>query len=223
MTDPAYVSIASEYARRIRSGELHPRMQLPSYTDIARQYDVSDIVVRKAVELLQRQGLVRSVRRKGIFVTDRPSLIRVSPERQLEDPEATFQGESDAPIAVARDVYFVAATEDLAEAFGVPLGSELRHTVTSVAEGQRHVSVSDTFQLKDVDGLEDAVILEETVADRVPTPLHAEWLGTVPGDLVKQVHQRFIAADGRLVMLSDVSYPRDRYDGFKFRMNLAGD
>jgi GntR family transcriptional regulator len=37
---------------------------------------------------------------------------------------------------------------------------------------------------------------------------------------VKVVRQRFIAADGATVMTSDVSYPRDRYDAFVFRMAL---
>src|SRR5258708_4018408 len=78
MPEPAYVTIAGAYARRIRSGEFPPGVQLPSYAEIGQQHGVSDIVVRKAVELLQSQGLVRSVRRRGIFVADRPNLVRVS-------------------------------------------------------------------------------------------------------------------------------------------------
>jgi len=62
--------------------------------------------------------------------------------------------------------------------------------------------------------------LEETIADRLPAPAHAEWLRTTPGDLVKTVHQRFFAADGRLIMWSDISYPQGRYDAFLFRMAL---
>ncbi|WP_227985624.1 winged helix-turn-helix domain-containing protein [Nocardia spumae] len=62
-----------EYARRIRGGELPPGTQLPSYSEIAARNNVSDIVVRKALELLQSQGLVRSVRRRGVFVSDRPT------------------------------------------------------------------------------------------------------------------------------------------------------
>ncbi|WP_412516967.1 hypothetical protein K8Z49_44230 [Actinomadura madurae] len=49
---------------------------------------------------------------------------------------------------------------------------------------------------------------------------HAEWLRTTPGDLVKTVHQRFLSADERIIMLSDILYPRDRYDAFVFRMSL---
>ncbi|WP_280268687.1 GntR family transcriptional regulator [Nocardia wallacei] len=221
MAEPAYVSIAGEFARRIRSGELPPGMQLPSYAEIAAQNKVSDIVVRKAIELLQSQGLVRAVRRRGVFVADRPNLIRISPERQMEDPEVTFGNEADSDVQISRTTERVPATDELAEAFGVPVGEEITHIITRAADGGRPISVSDTYQPLDIADWTSAAVLEETVSDRLPTPTHAAWLGTTPGDLVKTVHQRYINTEGRVIMVSDVSYPRDRYDAFVFRMTLT--
>ena len=220
MPEPAYVAIAGTYARRIRSGELPPGVQLPSYAEIVQRHGVSDIVARKAIELLLSQGLVRSVRRRGIFVTDRPNLVRVSPERQTESPEVTFSHESDHEVDVDRETEQVEASEELADAFGLAANDEVTHTVTRVMEDRQPVSISDTYQPLDVADVSDATHLEETIADRLPTPAHADWLRTTPGELVKTVHQRFFAADGRLIMMSDVSYPRDRYDAFLFRMAL---
>ena len=54
----------------------------------------------------------------------------------------------------------------------------------------------------------------------MPSPSHASWLRTSPGSLVKVIRQRFFDPDGRLLMLSYVSYPRDRYDEFTFRMRF---
>ena len=220
MGEPAYVAIAGEYARRIRSGGIAPGSQLPSYAEIAQQNGVSDIVVRKAIELLQGQGLVRSVRRRGVFVTDRPTLVRVSPERQLQGPEETFRNESEANVEIFRDSEQISATADLAEVFGLVAGDEITHVVTRASENGQPISISDTYQPPDVLGISGAVFLEETVADRLPVETHAKWLRTTPGDLVKHVRQRFGAVDGRWIMLSEVSYPRDRYDGFMFRMRL---
>lgn len=220
MPEPAYVTIAGLYARRIRSGELAAGSQLPSYAEIVDRHGVSDIVARKAIELLQSQGLVRSVRRRGIFVTDRPNLVRVSPERQRETPEATFRNESDLHVEIDREAGTVPATEELIDAFGLMSGDMISHVITRIAEEHRPVSISDTYQPVDVVGISDATVLEETIADRLPSETHAGWLRTPPGDLVKSVHQRFFAADGRLLMWSDVSYPRDRYDAFLFRMTL---
>ena len=97
------------------------------------------------------------------------------------------------------------------------------HVITSVTEDGQPVSISDTYQPIDVEGVSTATELEESIADRLPTPSHGEWLRTSPGDLVKTVHQRFFAADGRLIMRSDISYPQGRYDAFLFRMSLRPD
>ncbi|WP_019630204.1 GntR family transcriptional regulator [Actinomadura atramentaria] len=220
MAEPAYVRIAGEYARRIRSGDLAPGTQLPSYAEIAQQHSVSDIVVRKAIELLQSQGLVRSMRRRGVFVADRPNLVRVSPERQMETAERSFQNESDRRIEVERETEQIAATGELAEALGVPAGEEITHVITRATEDGRPISISDTYHPADVTDISGAAYLEETISDRLPTAAHASWLRTTAGDLVKTVHQQFIGADKRVIMISDVSYPRDRYDAFVFRMSL---
>ncbi|WP_436496708.1 GntR family transcriptional regulator [Actinokineospora sp. HUAS TT18] len=221
MAEPAYVSISGAYARRIRSGDLAPGTQLPSHAEIAKQHGVSDIVVRKAIELLRSQGLVRPVRRRGIFVADRPNLVRISPERQMQSPEVTFSTESEQSIAVDRETEQIAATDELAETFGVSTGDELTRVVTRVSDGGKPISISDTYQRADTTGVADAAVLEETLADQLPTQAHAEWLRTTPGSLVKTVHQQFFAADGRVVMVSDISYPQDRYDAFVFRMDLT--
>ncbi len=220
MPEPAYVAIAGEYARQIRSGERPPGSRMPSYSEIVERHGVSEIVARKSIELLLSQGLVRSERRRGIFVTDRPNLVRVSPERQTESPEATFRHESDRDVQVERESERVPATDELADAFGLTTTDEITHVITRVTEDRQPVSISDTYQPLDVADASSATYLEETIADRLPTPLHGDWLRTTPGDLVKTVHQRFFTADGRLIMVSDVSYPRDRYDSFLFRMTL---
>ncbi|HJP73508.1 MAG TPA: GntR family transcriptional regulator [Pseudonocardiaceae bacterium] len=223
MAEPAYVAIAGEYAQRIRGGLLAPGTQLPSYAEIAERHGVSDIVVRKAIELLQNQGLVRSVRRRGNFVADQPNLVRVSPERQMEDPETSFGNESDRVVVVERDTEQVSTTEELAELLDLPVGETVTHVVTRASEDGRPISISDTYQPVDVADVSGASYLEETIADRLPPPTHAEWLRTDSGDLVKTVHQKFTMADGRVIMISDVSYPKDRYDAFVFRMTLSPD
>lgn len=220
MTEPAYVAIAGDYARKIRNGQLPPRTQLPSYAEIARESGVSDIVVRKAVDLLQRQGLVRTVERRGVFVADRPNLVRVSPERQLENAETTFSNESQQPIEVTRETASVPAPDDIAEVLGVAQGTLITHVVTRATESGRPISISDTYMPPGVTDASEATALDETLADRLPPASHARWLGSTPSDLVKTVHQRFYTNEERVIMISDISYPHDRYDAFTFRMAL---
>ncbi|CAM4497420.1 GntR family transcriptional regulator [Nocardia ninae] len=222
MAEPAYVSIAGEIARDIRSGVLPAGTQLRSYSELAKHHGVSEIVIRRVVDLLLRQGLVYTVERRGTFVATRPTLVRVSPERQMEDPEVTFGNESAAgadDVQIERRTATIRADDDLAALLGVVPGSEVTHVVTKASESGRPISISDSYQPPGSD-VATANILEETMADRPPVPAHAEWLAVTPGDLVKAVHQRFLTTDDRVLMIADVSYPKDRYDSFVFRMTL---
>lgn len=223
MSEPAYVSIAGDLAARIRSGELRPGTQLPSNAELVQTHGVSNIVIRRSISLLQSQGLVRTVRRRGAFVAERPTLVRVSPERQMESPEATYRNESSHEIQVNRESNRVQPTAALAEIFGITDDREITHVITRATEDGQPVSISDTYQPCDIDDVSDAVVLEETIRDTLPSSLHAEWLGTGPSDLVKTVHQRFMTSDNTVVMVSDISYPPARYEAFLFRMDLNRD
>lgn len=215
--EPAYVAIAGKVARQIRSGELRPGTQLPSYPELADEHGVSEIVIRQSIGLLRSQDLVRSVRRRGTFVAERSGLVRVSPERQTEPAETSFQNDRNAQVRIERDESRIAADEEIAEALGITAGTEIRRTVTRTSEDGDPASISDTYEPLNVD--EAATTLEETVADRPPSEEHRAWLGSAAGELVRTVRQRFLAGD-RVVMLADVTYPRDRYDAMVFRMEL---
>ncbi len=221
MTEPAYVAIAADYARQIRSGALPAGTQMRSLNELTARHDVSKIVVIQAMQLLERQGLVRTVPRRGTFVTDHPNLVRVAPERQMEDPEDTFGHESDLEVRVERTSEELAASEELADDFAISIGDHVLHTVTRATEDGRPISISDTYQPIGVPDISAAVILEETVADRLPLDSHAAWLGTPAGDIVKSVRQRYLGPGDTVLMLSEISYPRDRYDAFVFRMELT--
>lgn len=222
MTNAQYVKVAAGLAEKIRSGYYQPGVQLPSLTDIAKTNEVSDIVARKAIDLLEIQGLVRRVRRKGVFVSDSATLVRVSPERQMESAESTYRHETGAEAQVERETKDIPASKSLQTAFGLEEGDAVRLTVTRAAESGSPVSISNTYQAIGVEGIDKAAFLEETVADRLPLPEHAAWLGIPEGELAKQVQQRFYDADGGVVMISDVTYPKHRYDAMVFRMDLRG-
>ena len=216
---PAYVTIANSFAQKIRNGTLPARTRLPSLSDIQAEHDVSGIVARQAYNLLEALGLIRSVARKGYFVADRPTLTRVSPERQMEGPEETFAAESTAKIHVDREISEVPASEEQALQFGLPQGTLVKYVVTRVSEGRTPVSISDTYHPIEIENTHSATDLEETLSDRLPSAEHAAWLGVPPGSIVRSVEQRFIAGE-RVIMLSSVTYPKDRYAAFVYRMRL---
>jgi GntR family transcriptional regulator len=139
----------------------------------------------------------------------------------METAETTFSNESDRGVLVERESSQVRANDSLAETFGLTAGDEITLVVTRATEDGRPISISDTYLAPGITDISSATTLEETLADRIPSSTHAAWLRTTPGELTKTVHQQFFAADGRTIMVSDVTYPWNRYDAFVFRMPLG--
>jgi GntR family transcriptional regulator len=63
--------------QKIGSGEITPGQQLPSESELRRQYNLSPITVRKAINVLQEQGIVTTFQGKGTFV--RPMKLGMGP------------------------------------------------------------------------------------------------------------------------------------------------
>ncbi|MFC9437344.1 winged helix-turn-helix domain-containing protein [Nocardia sp. NPDC057030] len=79
MAEAAYVTIAEDYARRIRNGTLAGDAQLPSHAELAERHGVSRSVIRQAIQLLSNQQLVRTVPRRGTFVIGRSPVAKAEP------------------------------------------------------------------------------------------------------------------------------------------------
>ncbi|MEU7141083.1 winged helix-turn-helix domain-containing protein [Nocardia sp. NPDC046473] len=84
MAEAAYLTIAEDYARRIRNGTLPGDAQLPSHAELAERHGVSRSVIRQAIQLLANQQLVRTIPRRGTFVVGQKQARRPDPV-QLDD------------------------------------------------------------------------------------------------------------------------------------------
>src|SRR5262245_49056990 len=65
---PLYFQIEQDLASLIASGALAPGSQLPTEEELVRKYGVSRTTVRKAVQELERLGLIEIRRGRGTFV-----------------------------------------------------------------------------------------------------------------------------------------------------------
>lgn len=68
---PVYEQLAAILRAQIQSGELAPRRPIPSIRSLQQQYGISDGSVKRAVSILRSEGLVRTVRGKGVYVVER--------------------------------------------------------------------------------------------------------------------------------------------------------
>src|SRR5260370_38908944 len=65
---PLYFQIEQDLASSIATGRLAPGSQLPSEEELVQKYGVSRTTVRKAVQELERLGLIEIRRGRGTFV-----------------------------------------------------------------------------------------------------------------------------------------------------------
>jgi len=66
---PPFEQLAAILREQIASGELAPGQKMPSITTLAQRYDIATSTARKALALLRKDGLIRTRRGWGTFVT----------------------------------------------------------------------------------------------------------------------------------------------------------
>ena len=71
-----YRRIADDLRTLIASGELRPGDQLPSITQIGKQYGVSATPVKNALIVLETLGLTEGRQGRGVFVVGREPTVR---------------------------------------------------------------------------------------------------------------------------------------------------
>jgi GntR family transcriptional regulator len=150
---PKWRVIADELRRRIREGEYPPDSTLPQIKAYAAKRDVHHETVRVAYKALEAEGLIRSVKRRGSVVLERPDRRRITrgrrvtrdPDRGYIFPAAAHPGE---PWQVHGRPFrsFVSAPEKIAIILGAAPGTELlrRRRVTS-PQGEPPFQLVDTW------------------------------------------------------------------------------
>jgi GntR family transcriptional regulator len=126
-----YVDLADTLRNRIAGGD---RGALPSEAELGREYGVSRVTVRRALELLRDEGLVSARQGVGWFVA-------VDPVRQSLGRVTTIEAALEAAGAdAARRVLeftFETAPPDVAKTLDLPADGEvLRVTRLNLADGE---------------------------------------------------------------------------------------
>lgn len=220
---PEFRQIADHLAEAISSEELRPGDQLPSESQLADQYGVSRLTVRRAMGVLVREeGLVDRVKGRGSFV-------------RVPGPIATFRSSSrfrstTSPLTMDRgpqaqqvvhDIAEVAAPDDVAEALELKPGETVfvrRRWVMLQDKEQTPMQLADSFvpldlvteELRDPDASgvtypsvekrsgQRIGLFRERLSARMPTQEEARELSLEPGmpvvDLIRVAYANTDAA-----------------------------
>ncbi|MGI5397933.1 GntR family transcriptional regulator [Streptomyces sp. CA-135486] len=246
-----YERIADGLRARIRAGELKPGQRLPAETALAKEYKTSLPTMRDALALLLTEGLIDKKHGVGNFVRKPRQLVRRDNGRHQWEKDRARLGEDvrletgatehDTGLTVS-DLVFRAdyrdteANEDLAEHFGVPVGTRLLERIyrTLHRDEDAPFNLAHSYlvydmiasnpdlldpskepwpggtqnQLHTVDIELDRIV--ERVTARPPTFEETEELGLQGGVAVVVLRKTSIDTGGRVVEVSDVTLPGDR-------------
>ena len=225
---PLYYQIMRDLKEQIIAGKLVPGRQLPSEADLTRRFDVSRVVVRQALQILEDQNLIRRVKGKGSFVSEGiaddatphisgslEDLIHIGPETRIRVVEFRL----------------VKATPDLAETFAIEEGADLFYVQRVRLVGDRplailsnHVpyEVGACLSLSELESQPLIVLIEKRAGFKI------EWASQVfeavaadeetsrllEVDLLTPLLKLTLtvySADARVVDLAEVYYRSDRY------------
>ena len=72
---PIYLQIVSEIKKQIVSGKLIPGERIPSVRELALTYKVNPNTMQKALIELEENGLIKTERTNGKFITEDENII----------------------------------------------------------------------------------------------------------------------------------------------------
>lgn len=239
----SYREIAADLRRDILSGRYRPGDTIPKITDLTAAYGAAYQTVRSAIAMLEQEGLVEAIRRRGTVVRERPERRRMTRSRQVYRDERGYYFDPTAQPWVAvrpPTVQWGPAPQDIASLLGIDLGDEvlIRDRVMGTAEGQaRQVATSylpalltrgtvlaerNTGPGGIYDRLEEMghapLRWEESVSARMPTPEEADALQLPPGVPVLRVIRTTSSPDGTVLEVNDTRMSAELFEiGYPIR------
>jgi GntR family transcriptional regulator len=122
--EPFYAQVATALRDDIHAGRYQPGDQLPSERELRDRFKVSGNTIRAALVQLRAEGLVTSHQGRGVFVTE-ATLRRLSTDISEGRGFYTMLDRTGRQPATVTTVTRGPATEEVADALGVPVGEEV--------------------------------------------------------------------------------------------------
>jgi DNA-binding GntR family transcriptional regulator len=151
-----YLEIVADLRTRILGGEWAPSAKLPRMADLAREYGVNRDTVARAIAVLEAEGLLWAVPRRGTIVRHGMSRPRRPRGNLVKRNVGTDEPGYSFPSATGQEVWVhhvprvarIAKLTDprLARMLGVPVGTEVmhRHRVTGPV-GEPPFQTNDSY------------------------------------------------------------------------------
>lgn len=219
--------IADDLRHQIKTGSIKPGERLPSEAGLAARYRVSTVTLRRALAVLQGEGLVEKIHGKGNYVRHPRRRIMYVGGWGTLDPWTAAEPTLRITVRSAT----VPASVHLKTLLKVPTGSPLaEYTCLSLEQGSPHglARIYIPRDLAPACALDDSACREaatrfavlgptpatirETVCARSPTPDEASALRIGTTTAVLAVTRIATDSGGRVIEAALLAFPGDRVD-----------
>ncbi|GAB3159007.1 GntR family transcriptional regulator [Microbispora hainanensis] len=225
--EPLWVQAAELIERRVREGALASGRRLPAERELCNQMGISRVTLRRALQHLVEQGVLRSSHGRGWYVAGRPdrdwpnsleSFTETARRKALTATSRVIRAEVKEASLDEADQFGVAAgtrlfvLERVRMLDGVPVGVDSSRVVLNVAPRLPETDFGKASLIEELTagGAEPVVAQSVIEAKGCPEGI-AEHLDLTPGDPVLVMHQSMVDAVGRVVLVSTITYRGDRY------------
>lgn len=228
-TVPLYIQIAEGFLDRIESGELSPGDRLPSERELSQMLGVNRMTLRRALQLLESQGLLLRRQGDGTYVAE-PKIERQA--GQLVPFTRGMQRRGYLPGAKVISLEKRPAEAAIAKELGLPVSAAVyyvrrlrlinrepvmleRLTIPAHRFPQFEcfdLSARSVYDVMEKEYGVTVVRARQSLEPVVATEYEAELLGVMPGDPLMLEQRLGFDQGGR-----PVEYGRDLYRGDRFR------
>ncbi|MEW5958994.1 MAG: GntR family transcriptional regulator, partial [Chloroflexota bacterium] len=122
ISQPLFAQLKETIIATITRGELTPGDQLPSQRDLCKQYGMSHMTVRRAINELINEGVIQAIPGKGLYVAEK---TRVADSNSLLGFDQQMIRLGLNPSTQVLEAKLVSASTVLAKVLGVSVGAPL--------------------------------------------------------------------------------------------------
>jgi GntR family transcriptional regulator len=224
-----YRQLADELRTAILSGQYPPGSTLPGQQELANEHGVALLTVRRAVNLLEAEGLLDVVRRRGTVVRTQPRRHRLRRDRKVYRDERGYYFDRAAQPWVAVQpptVSWGPCPADIADLLGIAPGSEVLIRDRVMGDPDTHTSLQLATSYLPADLARGTVLAErdtgpggiydrleemghgplhwtETLTARAPLHHEAQALRVPPGVPLLRITRITSNPDGHVLEVND--------------------
>jgi GntR family transcriptional regulator len=237
---PIYQQIKEKIKNWITDGVYKPSQKIPSESELIKEFDVSRLTIRKAVELLAQEGYLISKRGKGSFVTSSPEKLKALTSKLYGSIEDLLYHSEKLKTKQAK-IVIISPSPMIRQKLSLSPSEELIHEVTRVrfTEDTPVVVTKSYMQLKYGKFLDEGKLINfplilgileneariflryfyQTIEATFADKLLAEQLGIASGSPMLRVERLMMAARRKRIIFSISWFRADIFKYFdRFRL-----